>query len=924
MKQLISIFFILAVSNSSLTVFAQYANLQFVENKGQWNEQVKFKGDMNNGAFFLRENGFSVVLNKPEDLQSLDDFYHGVPVPSEALPKAVAPTKNRDEVIVRSHAYDVSFLNAGTPAILPDKSLESYNNYFIGNDPSKWQGNCKIFQAVSYKNIYPGIDVRYYTNDGKLKYDIIVHPGADLSKVVMSYNGVDGLQIKERQLVIKTSVGDVHELTPYAYQLVDGLKKEVVCNFRVLGNTVRFDVASYAKNTVLVIDPTLIFSTFTGSTSDNWGYTATYGPDGSFYAGGVVFGPGFRTTPGAFQTAFGGGLSDEEGLGAYDIGIMKFSSNGSKVVYATYIGGSGNEHPHSLVVDSKGELIIGGRTNSSNYPTLAAKFGPGGDYDIVITKLNATGSALIGSIKIGGTSRDGVNIRPKYATPRGVESIRRNYGDDLRSEVILDNNGDILLASNTQSADFQTLNAFQNNSGGKQDGVIIKVNANVSTVLLASFLGGSENDAAFVLAINPLNGQIYVGGNTVSPNLPGDKTGVLYRNFQAGETDGFVAILSPDARTLIRSSYMGTSGNDMLYGIQFDKFGFPYIMGTTSGNWPVENALFSQPGSKQFIAKLKPDLSGFVYSTVFGTRSSSPNISPIAFLVDRCENVYVSGWGGQINSGNTGVPGYPNSGTNGLTTTSDAIQSVTDNSDFYFFVLERDAARQLYGSYFGQQGGSGEHVDGGTSRFDRNGVIYQALCANCGRGANFPTTPGVAYPQNGSTNCNLAAVKIAFNLAGVAGSIKSTIKGSVSDTAGCVPLEVIFTDTIATGQRYVWNFGDGSPEETTIDPTVKHTFQKIGTYRVRLAAIDSSKCNIVDTVYTNIKVKTFKANLDFTPRKIFPCDAFDYKFANTSFVSPSVIPFGSRSFTWDFGDNSPMVVAGLDTCFTFFSRAGHL
>ena len=166
---------------------------------------------------------------------------------------------------------------------------------------------------------------------------------------------------------------------------------------------------------------------------------------------------------------------------------------------------------------------------------------------------------------------------------------------------------------------------------------------------------------------------------------------------------------------------MGTTGNDMLYGIQFDKFGFPYIMGTTSrpaagaSGWPVVNAAFSQPGGKQFIAKLKPDLSGFEYSTVFGTNTDAPNISPIAFLVDRCENVYVSGWGGQVNT----KGGYPTAGTGGLPTTPDAIRQTTDNSDFYFFVLERNATRQLYGSFFGQDGGFGEHVDGGTSRFDQ-------------------------------------------------------------------------------------------------------------------------------------------------------------------------------------------------------------
>ncbi len=474
---------------------------------------------------------------------------------------------------------------------------------------------------------------------------------------------------------------------PYAYQIVDGFKHEVKCRFRITGKTVSFVIDSYAKTSTLVVDPTLIFSSFTGSSSDNWGFTATYGPDGSFYAGGIVFGTGFKTTPGAYQEAYGSGKSDEEGLGGYDIGIMKFTPDGSSVSYATYIGGNGNELPHSLVVDAQGELVIGGRTNSINYPIKAPKIGPGGNYDIVLTKLNAAGSGLIGSLVIGGTDRDGVNIRPKYAAPKGVESIRRNYGDDSRSEVIFDGAGNILLASNTQSVnDFPTINPFQATSGGAQDGVIIKATPDLSSVLVSSFLGGSGNDAAFVLAINPSDSRIYVGGNTVSTNLPGSKSGVIFPTFQAGETDGFISILSPDASQLLKTSYMGTNGNDMVYGIQFDKFGYPYIMGTSNVSWPVINAPFSQPGGKQFIAKLKPDLSGFIYSTNFGTNSQVPNLSPIAFLVDRCENVYVSGWGGNINNGSNGQ-GYPNAGTNGLTVTPDAIQINNRRKRFLLFCI---------------------------------------------------------------------------------------------------------------------------------------------------------------------------------------------------------------------------------------------
>jgi gliding motility-associated-like protein len=926
LNKVISIAFLVAFLISTLESFCQSGNIEFVENKGQWDNRIKFKGEINNGAFFLQEKGFRVLQYNSEDLKHYSDFFHGTEhaatVTKGAAARAVTPPKQNDSIILRSHTYDVKFLNAGTPAIVPDKAINTYNNYFIGNDPSKWQHNCSIYQAVTYTNLYPGIDVRYYTNSGKLKYDLIVHPGADLAPLAIKYDGVDGLSVKNEELVIKTSVGEMRELAPYAYQIVNGQKKEVGCRFKVSGNTVQFALDSYSKNSLLVIDPTLLFSTFTGSVADNWGYTATYGPDGSFYAGGIVFATGtFPTSPGAYQTTFQGGEKDEENLEeGWDIGIMKFSPNGNNRVYATYIGGAKNEQPHSLIVDAGGNLVIAGRSSSDNFPLKGgALVGPGGKYDIILTKLNATGSDLVGSRRIGGEGHDGVNIRPKYATPTGVESLRRNYGDDSRSEVIFDNSGNILLVSNTQSTNFpKTADAFQTTLSGRQDGVILKVSSDLSTILFSSLLGGEKDDAVFVLAINPNNSNVYIGGNTTSTALPGDKAGVLHTTFQAGETDGFVSILSPDATRLLKTTFIGTSGNDMLYGIQFDRFGYPYIMGTTTGNWPVLNAPFSQAGGKQFIAKLQPDLSAYVYSTIFGANSALPNISPIAFLVDRCENVYVSGWGGDINM----TQGYPNAGTSGLSTTADAIQRNTDNSDFYFFVLARNATSQLFGSFFGQQGGSGEHVDGGTSRFDRNGVIYQALCANCGADVAFPTTPGVWSPSNPSKNCNLAAVKIAFNLAGVVGSVRSSIQGSVSDTTGCVPLTVNFSDTLAQGKRYVWNFGDNSPDVETLTPSLSHTYNAIGTYRVRLVSIDSAKCNVADTAYTSITVKTFKAFLDFNARKVNPCDSFKYEFTNTSFVTPAARAFSATSFRWDFGDGSPAVIAGTNNVLHNFPSDG--
>lgn len=312
MKRYISVAIAIAFFFSSITTFGQYSNLEFVENKGQWNESIKFKGVMNNGAFFLMEKGFRVLQSNPEDLEKIADFFHGSSHAKahNTAAKQVIPDKSKNGITLHSHVYNVAFLNAQTPAITADKPLNTYNNYFIGNDPDKWRGNCRIYQAISYQNIYAGIDIRYYTNEGRLKYDIIVRAGADISPLAMKYDGVDELQVKNEQLVIKTSVGETRELAPYAYQVVNGVKKEVGCRFKVAGKIVQFALNSYSKSSELIIDPTLVFSTFTGSTADNWGYTATYGLDESFYAGGIVFDPGFPTSPGAFSTTYSGGINE--------------------------------------------------------------------------------------------------------------------------------------------------------------------------------------------------------------------------------------------------------------------------------------------------------------------------------------------------------------------------------------------------------------------------------------------------------------------------------------------------------------------------------------------------------------------------------------------------------------------------------------
>ena len=925
-------FFLLLLAINNL--LAQ--NFEFVENKGQWNSKVKFTGNFGAASFFLQQQGYRVLLNSNEDLGKMADYYGGHNIDSAAVTArllhdgddggAGSGGNNDTKILLHSHAYEVTFEGSSPGAtIVPDKVLPGYNNYFIGNDATKWASNCKIYSAVVYKNIYPLVDARYYTDQGHLKYDLIVHPGADASKIALRFDGVENLSTKNGNLIIKTSLGDISELSPLSYQLNETGKTNVSAKYVISGNTVKFQLGNYSKTATLIIDPTLIFSSFSGSRVDNWGYTATYDNNGNFYAGGIVFGAGYPVTLGAFQTVFAGG-DNSEGTEPYDIGISKFSSNGSTLIYATYIGGSGNEQPHSLVADEAGNCIIAGRTSSgfdNSFPQKSPKFGKCGGFDIFIAKLNSTGTALLGSRLFGGTGLDGVNIRPKYVAPPGAESIRRNYGDDSRSEVILDANDNIYLASCTQSTKSSgtdvpfptTSNVFQTSPGGAQDGVLIKTNADISNIIFSSFLGGADNDACFVLALNPNNNDIYVAGGSASRDLPGRNGGsgpILFNTFQGGECDGFISIVSNDGNTLRKTSYVGTTGNDIVYGVQFDKLGFPYVDGTTSVAFPVINAAFnSQSKGKQFITKLKPDLSGVVYSTNFGKGLTDPDISPTAFLVDRCENVYVAGWGGGIDPGDK----YPNASTNGLSVTAGAIKPSTDGKDFYFFVLKKDGSSQLYGTFFGEDdarfGGLGDHVDGGTSRFDKQGIIYEAICADCGRTGGFPTTPGVVFPTNGaqtSSFCNLAAVKIALELAGVSAGLLSSINGVIHDSSGCVPLKVDFIDTMHNGKEYVWDYGDGTKRDTTFFPnfSTSHIFNSIGIYKVMLIAIDSTTCNVADTAYINIHVRNDKALLGFNQVKLPPCDSLKYQFTNTS-VAPVGKPFNSQSFEWVFGDGTTLI-----------------
>ncbi|WP_315820825.1 hypothetical protein [Paraflavitalea speifideaquila] len=225
---------------STLQMIAQggAATFEFTENKGQWEKQIRFKSSVSTGAFFLQQNGFTVLQHNGDDLnrffdrnhegeQHTDNSHIRLSRPDRG-PEGKPNPPNDGPPVIRSHAYRVQFAGANENClVIPEKPVPTNTSYFIGNDPSKWAQDVPVYQAIVYKDIYPNIDIRYYSENGQLKYDLVIHPGGDVSKIAMQYDGPDKLLIRNKELIIKTSVGDLKELYPYSYQfdMTSGKKK---------------------------------------------------------------------------------------------------------------------------------------------------------------------------------------------------------------------------------------------------------------------------------------------------------------------------------------------------------------------------------------------------------------------------------------------------------------------------------------------------------------------------------------------------------------------------------------------------------------------------------------------------------------------------------------------------------------------------
>ncbi|MBK8497239.1 MAG: PKD domain-containing protein [Flavobacteriales bacterium] len=811
------------------------ARVQYVANKGQWDASVRFKAAFPTSAMFLQSDGITWVRYQDDAADLVHEYIQWEP-------------ERQATFSLRGHAWKMHFVGADANAVTKGEARRAeYHNYFLGNDPAMWASHVPVFEGVEYHDLWPGIDLRWHSAQAQVKYDLVLAPGADPSLIAFSYDGLDGLVVDAKgNLVLRTSVGDLTELQPVAWYADD--HRPLACAFKLEGDRVGFRFPQGAdRSRGIVIDPLLMGATYSGQVgASNYGHCATYDELGNMYGGAQNFGVGLPATVGAFQTVPGSGITD--------IVVNKFTPNATTLIWATYIGGSSDEKPHSMIVNSNNELCIMGSTTGTGFPTSAGCYDAShnGQADIVIVHLNNSASALIGSTYLGGSQQD------------GRQSMTNNYGDTYRGEIMLDASENIYIASASQSPDFPTTaGAYQTALGGNQDAVVVGVNPTCSALLMSTFLGGAQIDNGLGLRFDPA-GDIYVCGGTASPNFP-MVAGGYQGAFQGGAKDGYVVKLSGNGSALINSTFFGTSGDDMAYFIDLDNDNDVYLYGQSDGAIPISPAgIYGSASGGIFLTAFEPTLTTPVFTTKVGsTGGFGFQLAPVAFLVDVCEHIYISG--------------YNPSGT--WETTPDALYQASF-SQFYLAAYDVDMAGILFGTYYG-----GSHVDGGTSRFDKDGIIYQGVCSG---GQSMPTTAGAYAPVN-NVGWDLGVFKIDFQVAGVNAAGASTLN------SGCAPVQIDFSNT-STGTDWLWDFGDGTPPVMAFEPS--HTYTTPGAFTVMMIAMDSLSCNLADTTYLPITIgQAQPLTAGFTLAQDPDCTLLQVVVTNTSTGTP-------LAFDWDMGDGT--------------------
>ncbi|MHA2249930.1 MAG: DUF7948 domain-containing protein [Candidatus Kariarchaeaceae archaeon] len=638
----------------------------FIENQGQLaNDFVKYYYNQPNMGIGFTNSGIIFRLVK-----SLE---------KEMGPLLSNAENTDDNKIIYQFDY-IKLEFAGSNIVTPlglDK-LQNSINYFSSSQKKTGATEAQAYSQIIYSNIYDGIDLIYYFSNGECKYDFIVNPNGDPSVIKLHYTGIENLSInKNGSILIKTEFGSLKDKNLFIYQETNSNKEGVQGSFQLINETTySFNIEQYDKSIPLVIDPTystriygngytdevfsiavdneknayitgrttstdfptnitsfnqinsgstdifvaklnpegnaLVYSTYIGGNGNDWAFSIVLDNFNNALVTGFSTSNNFPVTPNALFPSLSGGS---------DVFLIKLSSNGSSLLYSTYIGGSEYEEARSIVLDGNGNIILAGRSSSSNFPTTLGAYqgANSGSYDAFVLKLNSIGSTLLFSTLIGGG---------------GMEHIY---------SLKLDNLDNIYITGYTSSNNYPTTpNAYDTSYNGIEDIFVSKLDSNGSVLLLSTFLGGSDSEQGTALCIDG-GSNVFITGRVGSTDFPTTE-GAYQVSHKSGWLDVAVVKLSSDFQTLIYSTFIGGTYDDQPQSMLLDQSELPIILGCTpSRDFPTTDGAFRENPynfDDIFLFKLNENGSKLLYSTYLGGWGDDYAFSMVK---DQSNHIYITG-----------------------------------------------------------------------------------------------------------------------------------------------------------------------------------------------------------------------------------------------------------------------------------------